>query len=516
MNNASTAAPPMFSVLVPVYRTPLQYLKLMVDSVLAQTESDFELILIDDGSADPELTAELNRLANRDERVRPVALEANGGIVRASNRGLALAVGTFVALVDHDDELLPETLELFRRAIDADDRLDYLYSDEAIIDPDGVVLGDFHKPDFSPIRLLGQMYTGHLAVFRRSLLDRIGGFREGFDGSQDYDLVLRVSELARAIGHIPRALYRWRTLPTSVSHSDNNQHVFAAAQRALTEHLSRTDTDATVVQTDSTGRYRINRELPDGVRVDVVVPNTGSRTFARGADRLALPAVLEALTPACAELSGLGVVVISEPGLEPRRPASWSGGWLALEHPRPASTPAAVNAAVAASSADFVVVALEGLAELSGPDLARLVALAADRRIGAVGPHLLGGNGRLASAGITFSGMRPEPIGAGCEPQDPGPFGALQVDRDVLALAPGVVVLARPLFLEVGGLSVRMDLAAALIDLCLKTAAVGRRTVVCADATAVFDRPTQLPSAAQSAELAARWRRSVSRDPFWV
>lgn len=506
---------PMFSVLVPVYRTPLRYLRLMVDSVLAQTFRDFQLVLVDDGSGDAELTAELTELAGRDERIALVPQPVNAGIVRASAAGLAAATGRFVALVDHDDELLPDALELFATAIEADDRLDYLYSDEAIIDPEGALLGDFVKPDFSPVRLLGQMYTGHLAVFRRSLLTEIGGFRDGFDGSQDYDLVLRATERARAVGHIPKGVYRWRTLPTSVSHSDNNEHVFDAARRALTEHLDRTATLAEVVQTDSTGRYRLDRPLPDDLRVDLILPTTGGRTFALGADRPAVGAALDALTPAAELLPDLGLLLIGAPGAVPDRPSSWSGRWLTIEHPHPAG-PAAINRGVAASSAEYVVIVLEGLAELGTADLSRLIALAADRRIGAVGPHLVDGNGRLSSAGVTFDGMVPAPIGRGCDLDDPGPFGALQVDRDVLALAPGMLVISRSLYLQVGGLSVRMTLAAAWLDLCFKAAATGRGTVVCADARAVFDRPTALPEPAQAAELSSRWRRAVARDPYWV
>lgn len=506
----------MFSVLVPVYRTPLRYLRLMVDSVLAQTFCDFQLLLVDDGSGDDELTAELTALAARDPRIELVPQPVNAGIVRASAAGLAAATGRFVALVDHDDELLPDALELFAGAIEADDELDYLYSDEAIIDPEGGLLGVFVKPDFSPVRLLGQMYTGHLAVFRRSLLTEIGGFRDGFDGSQDYDLVLRASERARSIGHIPRALYRWRTLPTSVSHSDNNQHVFDAAQRALTEHLDRTATQAQVVQTDSTGRYRIDRPLPPELRVDVILSATGGRTFARGADRPALAAALDALAPAGGQVADLGLVLVGTPAaIPPDRPSTWPGRWLTVAHPHPAG-PAAINRAVAASSAEYVVLVLEGLADLGAEDLPRLVALAADSRIGAVGPQLVDGSGRLSSAGVTFTGMAPAPIGRGCDLDDPGPFGALQVDRDVLALAPGLLVISRALYLQVGGLSVRMTLAAAWLDLCFKTAASGRGTVVCADARAVFDRPAALPEPAAAGELADRWRRAVARDPYWV
>ena len=514
MTSGAAAGEPLFSVLVPVFRTPLRYLRLMVESVLAQTYRDFQLVLVDDGSGQPDLTAELTALAGRDARIELVVLETNAGIVRASARGLAAARGTFVALVDHDDELLPEALELFRRAIEVDGELDYLYSDEAIIDPEGELLGDFRKPDFSPVRLLGQMYTGHLAVFRRSLLNEIGGFRNGFDGSQDYDLVLRATERARAVGHIPELLYRWRTLPTSVSHSEGNQHVFDAAHRALTEHLDRTATVAQVVQTDSTGRYRIDRPVPDKVRVDVVLPDTGARTFARGADRPALAAALHALAPVDGEPVDLGLSIISAPDRS-WRPEFWPGPSRKVEHPHPVS-PAAFNRAVAASTADYVVLVLEGLAELGVADLTRLVALAADRRIGPVGPTLVDGGGRLASAGVTFEAMTPAPIGAGCELDDPGPFGALQVDRDVLAIAPALLVIDRSLYLSLGGLSVRMSLPAAWLDLCFKSAAVGRGAVVSADARAVFDRPTPLPGPAQAAELAQRWRRAVARDPYWV
>ena len=160
--------------------------------------------MVDDCSTDPKVLKVLRRAARKDARIRLFLRKANGGIVAASQDALDMSTGDFIALLDHDDELHIRALDEVANRIGKEPEVDYLYSDEDKIDGKGNHYDVFRKPDFDPIRLLGQNYCCHLSVFRSSLIDKIGGFRQGFEGSQDYDLILRASEQARKIVHISK------------------------------------------------------------------------------------------------------------------------------------------------------------------------------------------------------------------------------------------------------------------------------------------------------------------------
>ncbi len=199
--------PPRFSIVTPVFDPPLEAFRSCASSVLAQTEHDWEWILIDDCSTNPKVREELRLLAASSAQVTVIERSSNGGIVAASNDGIARATGDFIVLLDHDDELTPDALHENSLVIDQHPTVDYLYSDEDKVNEAGVYYDTFSKPDWSPERLRGQNYCSHLSVLRTSLVREVGAFRPGFDGSQDYDLFLRVTEKARAIAHIPKVPY---------------------------------------------------------------------------------------------------------------------------------------------------------------------------------------------------------------------------------------------------------------------------------------------------------------------
>ena len=240
---------PRFSIITPVYNPPREAFEHCVRSVLGQTNPDWEWCLSNDASPDDWVASRLQELQLADPRIRVVDRAKNGGIVAASNDAIALARGEFLVLLDNDDELHPETLQEVASALDAEPECDYLYSDENKISPEGAHFDDFAKPTWSPERLLAQNYTSHLSVLRRTLVERVGRFRSGFDGSQDYDLILRVIEQARHVVHVPKVLYHWRTLPTSTaSAASAKPYAFVAALKAVGEHLQRTDTPAEVTE----------------------------------------------------------------------------------------------------------------------------------------------------------------------------------------------------------------------------------------------------------------------------
>ncbi len=490
----------------------------MIESVRSQEFQDWQLVLVDDGSNAPALTANLQAAAASDERIVVEVLERNRGIVAATNRAIQLANGTFVCLLDHDDVLAPDALSRVRKAVEEQPDVDVLYSDELIIGPNGETLGEFGKPDFSPERLRGQMYTGHLGSYRRSLLDRIGGLREGFDGSQDYDLVLRATELARQVVHIPATLYRWRTVPGSVSHSDGNQYVFDAARRALSEHMHRRGSVAEVVQTDSTGRYRIDRALPDDAAVAVLIPVTGARTYTGGTLTEGVTEAVQGIEARIGLLSPQ-VVIIAAEALDPwvldaAREAVPQERLTVIRAGDPV-TSAAVNRAVIDLDISHLVVLAEHCVPASIGWLDRLVALAADPEIGVVTPRLLDERGRIRASGLAFEGGTPVAIGAGADRQDPGPFGALQINREVTAPPAEVMSVAAPLFREVGGLSPLLELPGAIVDLALKIAQTGRRAVATAEVEVSTDRDPRLPGRLDLELLDARWGRYLDRDRYW-
>ena len=228
-----------------------------------------------------------------------VRRSANGGIVAASNDALSAATGEFVAFLDHDDLLATTALEQMAATIDSTDDIDYVYSDETHVQPDGSELAVFLKPDWCPERFRSSMYTCHFSVLRRDLVTELGGFREGFDGSQDHDLILRATETIAARGrrvvHLPRMLYFWRHVITSVSRASSSlTNAVARGRQAVQDQCDRLGLDAYVVHGPLEGTYRVVRNVAPETMVTVVVPTRGE-TAPSQPDRLAVLATMEAL-----------------------------------------------------------------------------------------------------------------------------------------------------------------------------------------------------------------------------
>lgn len=268
-----------------MYNPPLGAFQACVRSVLEQTCDDWEWCLVDDCSTRREIDAALAELAGTDPRIRVHRRAVNGGIVAASNDAIAMATGEFIALLDHDDALVPTALADVTAMLsaDPDDSIDYLYGNEMHVHADGTWFVPFEKPDWSPERFRASMYTCHLSVMRRSVVVDIGGFRDGFDGSQDHDLVLRATEAigaaGRRVAHLPVMTYHWRHIASSVSRSRSTVgKAVENGRRAVQEQCDRLGIAARVEHGDLDGCYRLVRELPAQTRVTVVAATTGEVT----------------------------------------------------------------------------------------------------------------------------------------------------------------------------------------------------------------------------------------------
>lgn len=272
---AQFAKMPCISVVVPLYNTPLLYLRQMAESVLGQSYTNLELVLVDASDREhAEVGAYCKGLA--DERVNYVRLAKNGGISNNTNLGFAEANGDYLALLDHDDTLQKNALYEVVRAIN-ETGADFLYSDEIVLGADLKTLREYHfKPDFSPDTLRGCNYITHFSVFCRELLQQAGGGeRAQFDGAQDYDLILRLTEQAKVVHHIPKVLYFWRSHALSTA-SDISAKPYAieAGAKAIAAQLQRLGLPGTVApQEDAPGSYRVTYELTARPLVSVLIPN---------------------------------------------------------------------------------------------------------------------------------------------------------------------------------------------------------------------------------------------------
>jgi O-antigen biosynthesis protein len=264
---------PLLSVVMPVYDTPIPLLEEAIRSVVDQTYPNWQLCIADDASPNAEVRAVLQRWSAKDDRIKVVLRTSNGHISAASNSALEVAEGEFTALMDHDDLLAPDALHHVVKALNKDRTLDLLYTDEDKVDASGKHREPHFKPQWCPDHLLSRNYFGHLVVLRTFILKDIGGFREGFEGSQDYDLLLRVTERTQRIHRIPRVLYHWRIHEGSAAQGEEvKPYAYDAAKRALTEALERREEPAQVSFLSGFRGYGIRFTRPLEGKVSVIIP----------------------------------------------------------------------------------------------------------------------------------------------------------------------------------------------------------------------------------------------------
>ena len=263
---------PKISVILPVYNIDKKWLQLAIDSVRKQIYENWELCIVDDASTASHIKETLNEYLKLDPRIKVKFLEQNQNIAGASNEALGMVTGQYVGLLDHDDEIYQDALYEVAKAVNKNQNLDIIYSDENHISPQGERIDPFFKPDYSPDLLMTCHYMVHLIVYKTSLLRELGGFRRGFDGSQDYDLVLRAVEKTNRIHHIPKLLYGWRNLPTSTAANiDAKSYAPIAAKKALSEALERRKIDGAPEYLSELGYFKINYNITKNPLVSIII-----------------------------------------------------------------------------------------------------------------------------------------------------------------------------------------------------------------------------------------------------
>lgn len=266
---------PKISIVVPTLNTPEQFLRNMIESVIAQTYSKWELCIADGGSTAFGVKEILREYMGKDDRIKVKLLPENKGIAGNSNEALFLATGDFIALLDHDDTLAPFALFEIVKAINEYPDADFIYSDEDKISVDGKRRFDpFLKPAWSPDTLRSQNYICHLTVIKKGLLDKVGLFREGYDGSQDHDLILRATEQMNRIVHIPKILYHWRVNSSSAAGNiSNKMYAFESGKKAIVDHLARLGISGKVEDGLFLGSYKVTYNLNHSPIISIIIPN---------------------------------------------------------------------------------------------------------------------------------------------------------------------------------------------------------------------------------------------------
>ncbi len=457
---------PLVSLVMPVYDTDPEVLTTAIESVLAQTYPFWELCAVDDASPS-EVTAEtLRQLASRDDRIRIDRLPANEGIVGASNAALAMATGEFIALLDHDDVLSPEALFEVVALVNEEPDLDFLYSDEDKLDLDDRRVSPFFKPSWSPHLHLGVNYVTHFAVYRRRLLDAIGGFRPGFDGSQDYDLSLRASEHARRIGHIAKPIYTWRMVPGSaaVAH-DAKPYALDAARRAIGDALARRGRPATVERGLVPGTWRPRYAISPPPLVSLLIPTrNGHQLLER-----CISTVLSRTTYRRFE-----IVIVDNASDDPDTLAYLRAvDAKVVRYPQRFNYARQMNLAVAEADGDQVLFLNNDMEVISPGWLEAMVELAQHSEVGAVGARLLFPGGRPQHEGV-FIGFG----GGSAGNVDFGDyFGLGRMIRDATAVTAACMLMRTEPFHAVGGFDERLRVAFNDVDLCLRLRQAGYQIV---------------------------------------
>lgn len=266
---------PLISVAVPAYRTPEKFLAQMIDSLLAQTYGNWELCIANGSPEDGAMKKVLEEYTKKDSRIRVSELTENKGIAGNTNAALEMARGEFVGLLDHDDLLAPNALYEIVRALDEDRTLDAVYTDEDKVTTELDEHFQPHlKPDFNLDLLRSNNYICHFFVVRRSIVQKVGGFRQEFDGAQDHDFIFRCIETAEKVGHIPEILYHWRTHKASTADNPaSKMYAFDAGKRAIEAHLKRTGTEGTVSHTPDLGFFRVKYPVQGQPLVSIIIPN---------------------------------------------------------------------------------------------------------------------------------------------------------------------------------------------------------------------------------------------------
>lgn len=461
---------PKISIITPVFNPDKKAFIEMIDSVIRQTYDNWELCLAD-ASTEVYIRDIVESYIRNDNRIKVKYLGENKGIAANSNKAISLSTGDFIALLDHDDTLAPFALFEAVKTINEHPDTDFIYSDRDKISSDGRRLDPFFKPDWSPDYLLSQNYLCHVNVIRKVLIEKTGGFREGYDGSQDYDLVLRVTEMTDKIIHIPKILYHWRIVPGSAAgEQDAKPYAYEAAIRALQDAVHRRCWEGTVTQGTTRGLYRIRFQVRDNPKVSIIIPTKDKIEILKGC----VESILNKTT-----YTNYEIIIIDNQSKEERTFEYYRGlenmtNVRLLKYDYPFNFSEINNYGVSKVDSSYILFLNNDTEVITNDWIEIMLGFAQRKETGAVSPKLIYPDGTIQAAGLILDREGNVRRAHYRYPEHSlGYAGRIQSIQNVLAVAAACMMVRRDVFSEIGGFDPQFVIAHGDIDFCLKLRARG-------------------------------------------
>ena len=472
---------PKFSVVVPLYHTPAKFLKDLVRSMMYQSYANWELCLVNASPEDVHLTSLLENWAMRDKRIRVIRLEKNLGIAQNTNAGIAASTGEFIAFLDHDDFLEPDALFCYADALNKDKTIDVFYSDEDKTDEYAAHYFYPHfKSDFNIDLLHANNYMCHFLAVRKSLVDTVGGLNEKFDGAQDYDFVLRLTENTKKIYHCPRILYHWRcSNQSTAANQGNKMYAIHAGKAALNAHYKRIGWNARAQEGAVDGWYQTKFTLKEEPLVSILIPNK-DHTDDLG---VCLNSFFER-----ADYQNYEFIIIENNSVLPETFAYYEKIEKEHDNVKVVYWEAGFNYSTINNfgfkfaKGDYIMLLNNDVELITSDIFQSMLGFCMRPEVGIVGAKLLYNDHTVQHAGVLVgAGGLADHVFKGIHEDDPGYMGRAISSQDVSAVTAACLLVKRSVYEEVGGLEDEFQVAFNDVDFCLKVRKAGYLIVYDAD-----------------------------------
>lgn len=517
---------PKISIVMPVYDPHPKYLKAAIESVLRQDYNNWELCIADDCSPGEKIGKLLRAYTMKDSRIKVTFRKENGHISACSNSALELATGEYILFMDHDDLLSRDCLFEILKHINAHGHHDIIYSDEDKVNEAERHTEPHFKPDWAPNSLLSRNYMGHVVVMKKKLVDQIGGFRLGFEGSQDYDLLLRATEATTQIGHIPKVLYHWRIHGKSAAQSEDvKPYAYIAAKKALEEALQRRGTPGSISYLSGLRGYRIKYDIPVEGKVSIIIPTKDHVKLLKNT----VDSILHRT-----DYSNYEIIVLNNNSsskefftLVANYSAQYSDRFRCIDCPFPFNFAKLMNIGASAATGEYLLLLNNDVEIIHEDWLRTMVAYAQIPEHGAIGVKLLYPDDHIQHAGVIvgLGGVAGHAF-LNAYKDDPGYFNYIQSVNNFSAVTAACLMCRKSLYDRVGGMDETLEVEFNDVDLCLKFVDVGYYNIYLPDVelyhyeSATRGHPHQSRESWERHEreiklFKAKWQTYIDHDPYF-
>lgn len=451
------------SLILPVYKSDILLLKECIDTVINQSYTNWELVIVDDGSDSEELTETLMSYSQKYDKIKVIINKTNYGISAATNNGVEISSGEFIAFLDHDDLLTDDALAVIVKYINDNPDFDVFYSDQDKVDLNGKLFEPFLKPDWSQWFSRGVMYIGHVLVIKKSIIEKVGLFDSYFDGVQDFEYLLRVSENTQKIYHIPKILYHWRAIDGSVAFShDAKNDIHDLQKKAVENHLKRLNIKANVEKSNIPHRLKINPQIKDKYPlVSIIIPTKDAPELIGKC----LKSIFEITTYPNYEL----IIVDNNSTNDESLKILKSYDLKIVKFNEKFNFSKANNLGVHNSNGDYIIFLNNDIEIVEHDWIQKMLFFAELPDIGAVGPLLTYSDNKVQHAGVVLGFNEiADHVLRNVNFSEDGYFGSLSVSHEVSAVTAACLMMKKSLFQCIGQFNELYEIIYQDVDLCMK------------------------------------------------